>query len=67
MRLGVQTHAPGALPVSIVKDSGWDPKLVWTDFKKRKFLAFAGIGTHERPVGSKSLRRLRYPDPWLSL
>jgi len=63
MRLGGQPHTPGALPVPIVQEGGWDPELVLTDFKKRKFLAFAGIETHEHPTGSKSLRRLRYHDP----
>jgi len=43
MRLGGQSHKPGALPVPIVKEGGWDLRLVRTDLKKRKSLASAGI------------------------
>jgi hypothetical protein len=43
MRLGGQPHTPGVLPVPIVKEGGWDPGLIWTDLKKRKSLASAGI------------------------
>jgi hypothetical protein len=64
MRLGGQPHTPGALPVPIVKEGGSDPGLVWTDLKKMKSLASVGIWTRERPAGSKSLRLLRYHDPW---
>jgi hypothetical protein len=49
---------PGNEPVPTVEEVGWAPGPVWTDVEK---LALTGIRSQDRPAGSKSLYRLRYP------
>ena len=60
-----QRHAPAALPrgkdpVQIVKEIGRAPGLVLTG---EEDLVRTGIRFPDRPARSKSLYRLRYPDP----
>ena len=49
------TH--GKDPVSIVQESGWAPRMVWTGAEN---LAPTGIQSPDRPAHSQSLFQLRY-------
>jgi hypothetical protein len=49
---------PGKDPVTIVREAGWAPGLVWTGAEN---LAPTGIRSPDRPARSQSLYRPRYP------
>ena len=62
MGMGVQRHAPAALPqekdpVHIVPEAGRAPRPVWTGAEN---LATTGIRSPDRPARSESLYRLSY-------
>ena len=64
MGVGVQHHAPTALPpgnnpVPIVQEAGWAPRLDWTGAEN---IAPTGIRSPDRPAHSESLYRLHYWD-----
>ena len=61
MGVGVQRHAPAALPprkdpMPIEEEAGWAPGPVWTGAEN---LAPTGIRSPDRPARSETLYRLR--------
>ena len=59
-RHALAAFTPGRCPVPIVQEAGWAPRLVWIGVEN---LAPTGIRSLDLPARSKSLYRLRYPDP----
>jgi hypothetical protein len=55
---------PGKVPVSIVQESGWAPRPVWTGAEN---LAYTGVRSPDRPARSHSLYRLSYTGPLVIL
>jgi len=63
MGVGGQHHVPAAsVPgkdlVPTLQEAGWAPGPVWTGAEN---IALTGIRSPDRPAGSQSLHRLRYP------
>jgi hypothetical protein len=61
MGLGVQRHAPSALPPGKTPEAGWAPGPVWTGAEN---LGPTGIRSPDRPARSESQYRLNNVGPF---